>query len=146
MFEFCDYLDWAYFSGISLSDSATLGTIRATNCAAWRATQLQTMHESSQADQNIFSTTFVSQVSELVAQLSAQTDIEQTSHFKYLQRRAERNHELRTNVKADAESTVFFNYQAFDQTTLSVYVQDLLNSADLEAKFGSANPFLPPSS
>jgi len=102
VFEFCDYLDWAFYSGVELKQDQDYSSFRANKCFSLRQKRAAMIHQTSSANQNIFSTTFLSELKDVLSAATDEIAVEDSRHYLKLKLRADRNREIKKDVKAEA--------------------------------------------
>lgn len=123
--NFCAYLDWAYYTGVTLTGTWDYDNIRNGACMYNSLQRVSMMNKVDLTDNNLVSGTMVQEIIDKMTLLTTQTEP--------------------TDPTA-AANTVFFNYQVLDNDFLNVLGRALFNQDDYAINYGGSKGILPPSS
>ena len=123
--NFCEYLDWAYYTGVSLSGEWDYDQIRAVSCMYNSLQRVSMMNKIDITDKNLISGSFLKELNERITLITTQTEP--------------------TDPNA-AKNPVFFNYQVLNLDILNVIGRAMFDPEDFQTNFGGSKGILPPSS
>ena len=140
MYEFCEYLDWAWYTDTHLNDESNLEYIRRKDCLTYASNYVDALRVSESRTNSLVAAEFINNLIEDIGQVSGQLAWEVTKRFAHMKKRL-----VKEGVKADPLPTVFHTYTAYSPEHLYIFALAVLNQTELE-KALSENTVLPPAS
>jgi hypothetical protein len=123
--NFCEYLDWAYYTGVSLKGEWDYDMIRGQPCMYNSLQRVSMMNKVDLTDQNLVTGTMIN---EIITKMTLIMDQEPVTD------------------PTQAANTVFFNYQVLSNDILNAMGRSLFNQDDFAENYGGFKSVLPPSS
>jgi hypothetical protein len=123
--NFCEYLDWAYYTGVSLKGEWDYDMIRNQPCMYNSLQRVSMMNKVDLTDKNLVTGTMINEIINKMTLIMDQEPV--------------------TDPTQEA-NTVFFNYQVLSNDILNAMGRSLFNQDDFAENYGGFKAVLPPSS